>query len=1074
MSQQYSEDTLAQQTTADYLRDSLGWETVYAYNEETFGADGTLGRENDREVVLTRPLRVALEKLNPGLPREAYEAAVHQLAEASASKTMLQLNREKYLLCRNGVTVPVRMSDGRREEKRLRVFDFDTPENNHFLAVRELWVRGRLYRRRPDIVGFVNGLPLVFFELKNIHRDIRRGYEENLTDYKDTVPELFSHNALIVLSNGEAAKLGAVSSKWGHFHEWKRLAEEDTGVVDLETLLKGVCSKGNLLDLFENFILFDESSGRLVKIVARNHQFLGVNRAVQAVRDRTARHGQLGTFWHTQGSGKSYSMVFFSEKVHRKLPGSFSFLIVTDRDELDGQIYKTYAGCGVVAQQPEGVRAASGLHLREVFTGNQPYLFTMIHKFNQEVRPEDAYSLRDDIIVISDEAHRTQYGRLALNMRNALPNAHYIGFTGTPLFKSDEITRQVFGDYVSTYDFQRAVDDEATVPLFYENRGDKLGITTEAINERLAEKLEELSLDPDQEAKLEQMLQREYHIITAAPRLDRVARDFVEHYSTRWESGKAMVVCIDKVTAGRVMKLAEFYWDEKTREVEAAAASATDEAEMIFLQRKAVWMRETRMALIVSEEQNEVKRFAAWDLDIERHRKLMKAGFEVESEGTKRPLAVDEAFKDGAHPFRVAFVCAMWLTGFDVPSLATLYLDKPLRAHTLMQAIARANRVNEGKNNGLIVDYCGILKSLRAALATFAGGGTGGGDGGDSPVRPEEELLAALVETLTAIRTYLGERGFDLSKVIDSTGFARNAAIVEAKNVLNTTEETRKRFEIIAREMFKKFKACLTIRAVNDHRAEHDVVDIIYKKLQTDRDAADITDVLKQLQDIVDEHILPTVAETPSDAGKVYDISRIDFEKLKREFARHPQRNTAAQCLKTVVEKRLAAMLARNPARANFYRTYQDIIAGYNTEKDRITIEETFAALLRFVESLDAEDARLVGLGLDEEHAALFDILAKRDLLDPKNARLRERVKSVAAGLLAKLKTEKLQVDNWRAKDATRAEVRTTILDFLYDDTAGLPPESYSLEEVDALAERVFQHIYDRYDGPEPPLYHAA
>jgi type I restriction enzyme R subunit len=554
----YDEDTLVQATTADYLRDQLHWESKYAYNTETFGSEGTLGRKDDTEVVLTRYLGEALVKLNPGLPQEAYQAAVREITQATVSQSLLHTNRDKYNLVRDGVLVPYRDDRGTSKKVRLKVFDFDTPENNHFLAVRELWVKGALYRRRADIIGFVNGLPVLLRELKNIHRDLRRAYEENLSDYKDTIPNLFEHNGMIVLGNGREAKIGSLSSKYKHFRDWKRLDEDEPGVVDMETLLKGVCAKQNFLDVLENYIVFDESGGGLVKIVAQNQQYLGVNRAVAAVKDRKAHDGKLGVFWHTQGAGKSYSIAFFTRKVYRKIGGNFTFLILTDRDDLDSQIYNTFAGCGIVDNDRDPCRAGSGAQLKAMLTDeHKGYVFALIQKFNQAVTPDNPYTTRDDIIVITDEAHRTQYGQLALNMRNALPRAAYIGFTGTPLFKGDEITRRVFGNYVSKYGFQRAVEDEATVPLFYDARGEKLDIAVSDLNERIAAKLEELEQQGDIEdinvaQRLEQALQRDYHVITAKARLDKIARDFVQHYSTQWESGKAMFVAIDKITTVRM------------------------------------------------------------------------------------------------------------------------------------------------------------------------------------------------------------------------------------------------------------------------------------------------------------------------------------------------------------------------------------------------------------------------------------------------------------------------------------------------------------------------------------------
>lgn len=1075
----YSEDTLVQQTTAVYLEQELGWESVYAYNNEDFGPDSLLGRKSDREVVLTRSLRFKIEELNPGLPTTAYDDAVSEIVTVSTAQTLAASNREKYQLIKDGVQVTFRNAKGERVRRRLRVIDFDHPENNHFLCVRELWVRGDLYRRRADIVGFINGLPLLFMELKNVNKDIRAAFEQNFLDYKDTVPHLFHHNALVVLANGVDAKLGSVTSRFEHFHEWKRLAEDQLGVVAMETLLKGVCAKANVLDLVENFIVFDDSVGEPRKILARNHQYLGVNRAIAAVSDRRHRSGKLGVFWHTQGSGKSYSMVLFTRKVHRKLGGNFTFLILTDRDDLDTQIYKTFAGCGVVDNDRDPCRAASGEHLAELLAQHKSHVFSLIQKFNQTVSEGQAYSRRDDLIVITDEAHRTQYGTLALNLRNALPNACYIGFTGTPLFTDDEITRRVFGDYVSTYDFQRAVEDKATVPLYYDARGDKLGVAVGDLNERIAEKLEELETgNIDVEQRLEQELKRDYHIITAGKRLDQVARDFVHHYSTAWETGKAMLVCIDKITCVRMHKLIEFYWNERISELEAQLPQAMDEQDEQYRQRQIGWMRQTRMAVVVSEEQGEVEKFRKWELDITPHRRLVKEGIDLPEAMRKKPqfqsmqhLSLDDAFKAEEHPLRVAIVCAMWLTGFDVPSLSTLYLDKPLKAHTLMQAIARANRVSEGKNNGMIVDYCGILKNLRKALATFAGSGDGGrgGDGGQTePAKPEEELLADLGEAIAFVRAFLEERGASLQGIVGQTGFARNAAILSAKEAANENDETRKRFEVMCRAVFSKFKACITVEGVSDYRDDFDAINIVYKSLQQDREQADISDIIRQLHSIVDEAIETQTGLAVAEGSPPYDISKIDFHRLRREFERSPAKRTTVQNLKAVIEKRLQRLLKQNPLRTDFQRHYEEIVAEYNREKDRVTIEQTFEALFRYEQELDDEERRAVREGLDEESLAVFDLLKKSDLT-PSDIK---RIKAVAVDLLETLKTEKLRINHWRDKEATRDAVRLAIRDYLWSEATGLP-ETYSEDEVRDKTEAVFVHVFRAYPTV-PSTYYAG
>ena len=1071
----YTEDTLVQQTTADYLERQLGWESVYAYNNEDFGPDSLLGRASDREVVLERPLREKLAELNPGLPQAAYDDAVRQLTASVASQTLVAANREKYALMRDGVQVSFRNDEGERVRERLRVFDFDDPTTNHFLCVRELWVRGDLYRRRADLVGFVNGLPLLFIECKNIHRDLKVAFEDNYSDYRDTIPDLFHHNAIVMFGNGEKAKIGSITSRWEHFHEWKRLAEEEPGAVDMETLLKGVCDKRHFLDLVENFILFDEASGETKKILARNHQFLGVNRAVEAVRERETRQGRLGVFWHTQGAGKSYSMVMFTRKVHRKLGGNFTFLVLTDRDDLDTQIYKTFAGCGVVDHDAEPCRAESGQHLSRLLAEHKSHVFSLIQKFNQDVDPDSGYTRRDDIIVITDEAHRTQYGSLALNMRNALPKASYIGFTGTPLFTDDEITRRVFGAYVSTYDFQRAVEDHATVPLYYAARGDELGVAVGDLNERIADTLEELETDGlDVEQRLERELKRDYHVVTAGRRLDQVARDFVRHYSAAWETGKAMLVCIDKVTCIRMHRLIEFYWHERIKELEAERKRTTDEQEELYLQRQVGWMNETRTAVVVSEEQGEVAKFRKWELDILPHRRLIKEGMELPESMRGQPrfrtmqrMALDEAFKEEQHPFRIAIVCAMWLTGFDVPSLSTLYLDKPLKAHTLMQAIARANRVNEGKNNGLIVDYCGILKHLRRALATFAGTRPDSGGGDIEPARPHEDLLADLDEAISLVRVFLDERGASLADIIRKTGFERNAAIVACKEAINENDETRKRFEVMCREVFKKFKACLNVAAVNIYRADRDAIDIVSKSLQQDRAQTDIRDIIRQLHQVVDEAI--TTADRSAEELEAYDISRIDFDRLKREFERSPTRQTTVQNLRQIVENRLHRLLRQNPLRTDFQQHYEAIVADYNREKERVTVERTFEALLRLVKELDDEERRAVREGLDEESLAVFDLLKKPALSTPDI----RRIKAVAVELLKTLKAEKLRVDQWRDKEVSRDAVRVTIRDFLWDDATGLPG-SYTDGEVTARSDEVFRHVFRAYPTLPSPCYETA
>lgn len=1066
----YSEETLVQTTTANYLHDELEWESIYAYNQEDYGENSLLGRENRKQIILTRYLERKLRELNPNHPDEAYQEAIRTLTDYSVSQSLFKINQEKHNLLRDGIQVSYRNKKGETVKPILNVFDFETPTNNHFLAVRELWIEGKLYLRRADLVCFVNGIPLIFMELKNIWRSLRAAYEENYLDYLDTIPQLFYYNAIVVFGNGYDAKMGTIGSRFEYFQDWKRLQESDAGVVNMETLLKGVCNKNNLLDLFENFILFDDSSQETVKIIARNHQYLGVNNAIEAVKNRQTLEGKLGVFWHTQGSGKSYSMVFFVRKVRRKLGGNFSFVVCTDREDLDNQIYNTFAGCGLANNDRDPCRATSSNNLKQLLQERKACIFTLIQKFNQAVDPSDPYNERDDIIIISDEAHRSQYGNLALNQRNALPNASFIGFTGTPLFQNDEITSRYFGYYVSTYDFQRAVEDNATVPLYYDARGDKLEIATNDVNERIAEKLEALEVEGDVERRIQQALKSSYGVITAEPRLDAIAQDFVKHYANGWEMGKAMFVCIDKITCVRMYEKITHYWQEEINRLQQQLNSITDQQEAIYKQRQIEWMEETIASVVVSQDQGEVQKFREWGLEEELnfHRNRINNGFEL-TDGKR--ISLETAFKDANHPFRIAIVCAMWLTGFDVPCLSTLYLDKPLKAHTLMQAIARANRVYEGKNNGLIVDYCGILQNLREALATFAGTGDEGREEDDQRVNPaksQEHLLEELQSAIDEVREFLRDRNASLDAILEETGFARNAAIITAKEAINEDSETRKRFRILCRQVFRKFTASTNITGINDYRKVYDAIKLLDKELETDEKVTDINQVLRELYQTVGETI--EVRNTNTEDGELYDISQINFERLKEEFRKSSQPRTTVQNLKQAVENRLSQMINRNSSRVDYQRRYEEIIDRYNQEKDRLTIEQTFEELFNFIQDLNEEEQRSTREGLSEEALAIFDLLKKPNL---EQSELKQ-IKQVASNLLQLLKEEISQLDQWYEKESTRDRINGKIYDFLYNEETGLPVESYEEEDIADKTKVIFLHAMQVYKTVPSPCYQDA
>ena len=623
MSYDYSENILVQESAGNLLRDELGWDVRFAYNTEVLGKNGTFGRESYKEILLLRYFHEALKTLNPWMNESQISEAQKALENRLSTSSPLQVNEEKYFLIRDGIPVTVKKPNGQTETKKAAVIDFQNPDNNHFLAVKELKIHGALYRRRTDIVGFVNGIPLLFVELKKNTVDVQNAYDDNYTDYQDTIPHLFYYNAFLMLSNGTEAKIGTLGSKYEFFHEWKRLAEEEQGNVALETMLRGICKKENFLDLFENFILYDHSGGHTAKILARNHQYLGVNEAMKAYAARKLNDGKLGVFWHTQGSGKSYSMVFLAQKVRRKFEGSPTFVILTDREELNSQISDTFENCGLLGKTKAAkFIATSGDDLVQKLKGNPSFIFTLIQKFNKP-SAEPIYP-DHDIIIMSDEAHRSQYGIFADHMMKLLPTAARIGFTGTPLLSSDNITARTFGGYVSVYDFKRAVEDGATVPLYYENRGEKIAdLHNPKITEQILDAIENADLDVDQQDKLEAEFAKEIHLLTAEPRLKSIARDFVNHYSDLWTSGKAMFVCLNKVTCVRMYNYVQEYWKEEIKKLKAKIKKATQQ-EAQELERRLKWMQETEMAVVISQEQNEIQTFKKWDLDIKYHRAKME------------------------------------------------------------------------------------------------------------------------------------------------------------------------------------------------------------------------------------------------------------------------------------------------------------------------------------------------------------------------------------------------------------------------------------------------------------------
>ena len=1042
MSYDYSENILVQKSAGDLLRDELGWDVQFAYNTEVLGKNGTFGRTSYHEILLTRYFQNALRRLNPWMTDSQLSEAQKTLESRLSTASLLQVNEEKYFLLRDGIPVTVKKPNGQPETKRAAVIDFQNPENNEFLAIKELKIQGDLYRRRTDIVGFVNGIPLLFVELKKNTVDVQNAYEDNYTDYLDTIPQLFYYNAFLMLSNGTEAKIGTLGSKYEFFHEWKRLAESDPGSIALETMLRGICRKENFLDLLENFILYDHSGGRTAKILARNHQYLGVNEAVKAYAGRKLNDGKLGVFWHTQGSGKSYSMVFLAQKIRRKFAGSPTFVILTDRDELNKQISDTFENCGLLGKTKAAqFIAASGDDLVQKLKGNPSFIFTLIQKFN---KPDAAPIYPDhDIIIMSDEAHRSQYGIFADNMMKLLPTAARIGFTGTPLLSSDNITARTFGGYVSIYDFKRAVEDGATVPLYYENRGEKiLDLHNPEITNRILDAIENADLDVDQQDKLESEFAKEIHLLTAEPRLRSIAKDFAGHYSDLWTSGKAMFVCLNKVTCVRMYNFVQEYWQAEIQNLKAKIKSATQQ-EAQELERKLRWMQETEMAVVISQEQNEIQTFRKWGLDIKTHREKME----------NREL--DKEFKDSGNPLRVVFVCAMWLTGFDVKCLSCLYLDKPLKAHTLMQTIARANRVAEGKSNGLIIDYIGIVKALRKALADYTA--NAGGLGGADPTVDKEKLIARIGDTVAKTETFLSERKIDLGLLIAAEGFAKLSYLQDAANAVCGSIEDKKSFSTYASELKRLMKYTDRDDVTGHVRRQCEAIAAIYGMLQKKRKHTDTTDLMVEINAIINDYVeIEPQQPNAITAPPRFDISAIDFDLLRREFAKTRRKNLLMRDLDEAIRRQLDKMVFANPKRIDYYERYREIIQSYNGEQDRATIEKPFLDLMDLADRMSREEQRYAREGFaSDEELSLYDMLFRDDL--SKNDI--KKLKTAASDLLRKIKTKISELDHWTDKQETRAVVDTLIRDVLWETL----PECYNNDDITEYREKVYEYVFTRY-----------
>ncbi len=1021
------------------LFQKLGWQHVDLYGEVPGPANPT-GRTSFQQAFLPAHLKAALRKLNPNLPAEALTQAEAEITRDRSAMLPVAANREVLAQIRNGVPVQVRRDDGRFDDLLVRVIDWRDIAANDFLVASQVWIHSVLHHRRPDTIGFVNGLPLLLAEWKNPTCPLADAYEDNLRDYRDAIPQLFPANGFVILSNGLEAVMGASHAPYEVFAPWKRLEEDQPDDPSLETLLRATCEPARFLDLIENFVLFDEARGGLRKVVGKYHQVLGVNRAIDAVRHIERNQGRLGVFWHTQGSGKSLSMVMFAEKVLRRLGGNYTFVVITDRTELDDQITGQFASAGALTKDIDQAQAGSRAHLKELLAGNERYVFTLIQKFSTADRePMPILSERSDIIVMTDEAHRSQYDQLAANMRAALPNASFIGFTGTPLIQGEESrTREVFGDYVSIYDFAQSVRDGATVPLFYEARKPELQLNADELREELDTLLDEAMLDEEQERKLSQQFARQYTLITAPDRLDKVAEDVALHFAMRGYRGKAMFVAIDKATAVAMHNRVKVAIARLIAQDEERLKTA-HEAEGVAIAERLMWLREVDMAVVVSQSQNEIDDLRKKGLDILPHRERMQRE------------DLEAKFKDSNDPLRLVFVCAMWITGFDVPTIGTVYLDKPMKNHTLMQTIARANRRAEGKTSGVIVDYVGVFQNLQKALAIYASG-----VGEETPIRDKGALVAALEQALASVRAFVRPLGIDADAIMAVRDFDRLRLLNQAIEILIAPDERRREFLRLTAAVTKAYKALLPDERAAPYLRPVAVFHTLSDTVKARLGPVDISAISARIAELLDEKlegvaILTPIVEGDTAEGRV-DLSGIDFDKLADLFAVSPK--VTAERLREGAEDKARKLAEDNPTRQHLVERLEKLVAEYNAGS--VDAEQFFEKLKDFIRDMDVEERRAAREELSQEELAIFDLLVKPE---PKLTKAEEQeVKRVARSLLEKLHELTGAID-WVRGQETRGAVWTAIRQRLNE----LPENPYPQVLWDSKVEQVWDFVLRRY-----------